>query len=223
MFFWRLRLDTLYLIERKTFDWILRAFAHHPSPSLWSGRARGEMLELERGKMRFDKNMYFHVVLEWNWIYMSILWFTHWTIDLDLIQRRMWQEVPWRSRDWEEPRNRSMPGQRCGRSELERKSHLVSLWGANLHDGNKYEGALPRPFVEFEETFSQASQKGTHLFLRFAAFQWIRYLGCCKRKSNHPNPGHFFYLEEGNRPIGGFSFFKWPWPVTSLSSSHCSE
>ena len=68
--FWHLRLDTFdNLIERKTFDWILRAFAHHPSPSLWSGRARGEMLELERGKMRSEKIIDFYVVWEWNWIY----------------------------------------------------------------------------------------------------------------------------------------------------------
>ena len=32
-----------------TFHWIWRAFAHHPFPSLWIGRAIEEMLELRRG------------------------------------------------------------------------------------------------------------------------------------------------------------------------------
>ena len=119
--FWHLWLDTFdNLIEKKNLRLDTESFCS--SSFSFSLKRESKRRDAGTGKRKDEilKKYWFYVVWEWNWIYMSILWFTHWTIDLDLIQRRTWQEVPWRSRDWEEPRNRSMPGQRCGRSELEK-------------------------------------------------------------------------------------------------------
>ena len=90
-----------------------------------------------------------------------------------------------------------------------------------LHDSNEGEGALTRPFVEFEETFSQTSHKGAHLFCllignntannydhsqnrvnicgnKIFVSKSFGHLRRCKCKSNHPNPGNLLYLKNKN-------------------------